>query len=176
MAYSQAARLVFSLEDSSGVRSSLSVPVLLDPTKTVTQLAAAWNTQAALLDAVTGAKILRGEVVIEPTMTFTAKSPTPVAGELMERVGNTNFPYAPLGHVYDSIIPGVDSGILDVTGKVINESAAAYVAYIAPFETPPAEWEATNNGFQPFSGAHVDSFVSFRKHRRRRHEVSQETP
>lgn len=176
MAYTQAARLVFSLVDSSGVRTSLSVPVLLDPTQTGTQLAAAWNAQAALLDAVTGAQIVRGEVVIEPTLTFAAKAPSPVPGELMERVGNVDYPYAPLGHVYDSIIPAVDSGILSASGKVINEAAAAFVAYIAPFETPPVAWAATNNGFTRFSAAHVDSFVSFRKHRRRRHEVSSEIP
>lgn len=176
MAYNQAARLVFALQDSSGVRSSLSVPVLLDPTQTATALAAAWNAQAALLDAVTGAKILSGAVVIEPTITFTAKSPDPVAGELMERVGNVDYPYAPLGHVYDSVIPCVDSGILTASGKEINEAAAAFMAYIAPFETPPTAWAATNNGFVRFSAGHVDSFVSFRKHRRRRHEVSFEVP
>jgi hypothetical protein len=176
MAYTQPARLVFALQDSSGVRTSLSVPVLLDPTKTATQLAAAWNTQAALLDAVTGAKILAGEVVIEPVLTFTAKSPSPVAGELMERTGNVDYPYGTLKKLYDSIIPCVDSGILTASGKQINEAATAFVNYIAPFETPPAEWEATNNGFVPFSAAHADSFVSFRKHRRRRHEVSSETP
>lgn len=176
MAYTQAARLVFALQDSSGVRSSLSVPVLLDPTRTGTQLAAAWNAQAALLDAVTGAKILSGGVVLEPSITFTPKSPTPVAGELMERVGNVDYPYPPLGHVYDSIIPCVDSGVLSASGKVINESAAAFIAYIAPFETPPADWAPTNNGFVRFSANHVDSFVSFRKHRSRRHELSYETP
>lgn len=176
MAYTAPSRLVFSLQDSSGVRTSLSVPVLLDPTKTVTQLSAAWNTQAALLDAVTGAQIIRGEVVIEPAITFTPAVTKPVAGELMERVGNVDYPYAPLGHLYDSIIPCVDSGILTTSGKQINESAAAFIAYIAPFETPPAEWEATNNGFVALGHPHVDSFVSFRKHRRRRHEVSEETP
>lgn len=176
MAYSQAARLVFALQDSSGVRSSLSVPVLLDPTTTVSGLASAWNTQAALLDAVTGAKILSGSVAVEPTITFTPKSPTPVAGELMERVANVDYPYAPLGHVYDSIIPCADSGILTASGKEVNESAAAFIAYIGPFETPPAAWAATNNGFVRFSAAHVDSFVSFRKHRRRRHELSLEVP
>lgn len=176
MAYSQAARLVFSLQDSSGVRSSLSMPVLLDPTKTAAQLAAAWNTQAALLDAVTGAKVLRGEVVIEPTQTFTAKSPSPVPGELMERTGNVDYPYGVLNKRYDSIIPCVDSGILTSTGKAINETAGAFTAYIAPFETAPAEWEATNNGFQVFTGPHTDTFVSFRKHRARRQEISFEVP
>lgn len=176
MAYTLQGRLVFALQDSSGVRTSLSVPVLLDPTRTGTQLAAAVNTQAGLLDAVTAAKILRVEVVIEPALTFSAKSPTPIAGRLIENTGNVDYPYGIPQRLYDSIIPGIQSAVLLPSGKAIDETNAAFLAYIAPFETPVADWEATNNSFQSFSAAHVDSFVSFRKHRRRRHEVSSETP
>lgn len=175
MAKTAPARLVFALQDSSGVRSSLSIPVLVDPTSTEAALATAWLAQATLLDAVTGAQIVHGAVVLGP-QALTGLKGAPVAGELMERTGNVDYPYAPGGKLYDSIIPCVDSGILTSSGKAINEGAAAFIAYVAPFETPPASWEATNNGFVPFSGGHVDSFVSFRKHRRRRHEVSEEFP
>lgn len=176
MAYTLPGRLVFALQDSSGVRSSLSVPVLLDPTKTGTQLAAAVNTQAALLDAVTAANILRVEVVIEPALTITPKSPSPIPGRLMENTGNVDYPFGSPQQIYDSIIPAIQSAVLTTDGKAINETNAAFLAYIAPFETPPAEWEATTNSRLGFTGAHVDSFVSFRKHRRKRGQVSRETP
>lgn len=176
MAYTLPGRLVFALVDSTGVRSSLNVPVLFDATKTATQLAAAVNTQAGLLDAVTAAQILRIEVVLEPALTFTAKSPTPIAGRLMENTGNVDYPYGVPQRLYDSIIPAIQAAILTTSGKEIDETNAAFTAYIAPFETPPAEWEATNNSGQTFSAAHVDSFVSFRKHRRKRGQVSRENP
>lgn len=176
MAYTLPGRLVFALQDSSGVRTSLSVPVLFDPTKTGTQLAAAVNTQAGLLDAVTAAKILRVEAVIEPALTITPKSPSPIPGRLMENTGNVDYPYGVPQRLYDSVIPAIQAALLTSDGKHIDETNAAFTAYIAPFETAPAEWEATNNSGQSFSAAHVDSFVSFRKHRRRRGQVSRETP
>lgn len=176
MAYTMPGRLVFALQDSTGVRSSLSVPVLLDPTKTGTQLAAAVNTQAGLLDAVTAAKILRVEVVIEAPLTITPKSPSPIPGWLMENTGNVDYPYGSPPLLYDSIIPGVQSAVLVTSGKEIDETNTAFLAYIAPFETAPPEWEATTNARIAFSGAHTDTFVSFRKHRRKRGQVSRETP
>lgn len=176
MAYTLPGRLVFALADSTGVRTSLSVPVLFDPSKSGTQLAAAVNTQAGLLDAVTGAQILKVEAVIEPTLTFTPKSPSPIPGRLMENTGNVDYPYGVPQRLFDSIIPAIQAAVLTSSGKEIDETNAAFLAYIAPFETPVSEWEATNNGGQTFSGAHVDSFVSFRKHRRRRGQVSRETP
>lgn len=176
MAYTLQGRLVFALQDSTGVRTSLSVPVLFDPTQTGTQLAAAVNTQAGLLDAVTAAKILRVEAVIEPALTFTAKSPTPIAGRLIENTGNVDYPFGVPQRLFDSIIPGIQAAVLTSSGKQIDETNAAFLAYIAPFETPPVPWEATTNSYQAFSAAHVDSYISFRKHRRRRGEVSRETP
>jgi hypothetical protein len=176
MAYTLPGRLVYALQDSTGVRTSLAVPVLFDPTKTGTQLAAAVNTQAGLLDAVTGAKVLSVEAVIEPALTITPKSPSPIPGRLLENTGNVDYPYGSPSRLFDSIIPGIQSAILVPSGKDIDETNAAFMAYIAPFETPVAEWEATNNGHVPFSAAHVDTFVSFRKHRRRRGQVSRETP
>lgn len=175
MAKNAPGAMVFSLEDSSGVRASLRVPMLFDPTSTEAALATAWLAQATLLDAVTGAQIIHGSVVLGP-QALTGLKTAPITGELMERVGNVDYPYAPGNKLYDSIIPCVDSGILVSSGKAINESAAAFTAYIAPFETAPTAWVATNNGYVVFSGAHTDTFVSFRKHRARRHQVSEETP
>lgn len=176
MAYTLRGRLVFALQDSTGVRTSLNVPVLFDPTQTGTALAAAVNTQAALLDAATGAKILSVEAVITPALTITPKSPDPIAGRLMENTGNVDYPYGTPQRLYDSIIPAIQSALLTASGKDIDETNAAFIAYIAPFETAPTVWEACTNGGQAFSGAHSDTFVSFRKHRRRRGQVSRETP
>ena len=178
MAYTQQGAMSFSLQDSGGVRSSLHVPVLIDPTQTVTALAAAWNTQAALLDAVTGGKILEGKFVVEiqgTGITFTPKSPTPTVGSFLERVGNVDYPSTVDGDLFDSIIPAIATPPLFASGKDIDESQAVFIAYIAPFETPVTVWRATNNQFQTL-GAHVDSFVSFRKHRKQRNRLSRDIP
>lgn len=158
------------------MRTSLSVPVLFDATKTGTQLAAAVNTQAGLLDALTAAKILSVEAVITPPLTITPKSPSPIPGRKMENTGNVDYPYGIPQRLYDSVIPANQAAIETTDGKQIDETNAAFLAYIAPFETPPAEWEACTNGGQSFTASHVDTFLSTRKHRRRRQQVSKETP
>jgi len=178
MAYTAEGGLSFSLQDSATVRGSLHVPVLLDPTKTVTQLAAAWNTQAALLDAVTGAKILYGQVTIVlrgAGMTFTPKSPTPTVGVQIESSGLVGYPNAVSGALYGSLIPGISVPPAFPSMKAIDESQAVFTAYIAPFETPPAEWAATNNVYQRLN-AHTQSEIVFRKHRRAMTRASRENP
>jgi len=179
MAYTLEAQLSFSLVDSGGVRGSLNVPVLLDPTKTGTQLAAAWNTQAALLDAATDCKIIQGEVRIVvkgAAMTFTPKSPSPVVGSNIERTANVDWANVVNGALYDSIIPGAGSFILVPSFQDVDETATPFVNYVAPFATPPAEWAASNNVTQRLAAAYTDTFVSFRKHRRQRRRRSLETP
>lgn len=175
MAKTQPGRLVYSLIDSSGVRSSLAVPVLMDPSATLAALSAAWLAQAVLLDAVTGAQILGGSVAVE-SASLTGLKTSPVAGELMERGGLVNYPFNVPAQNYGSLIPCIDSGILTSSGKQINEGAAAFTAYIAPFETAPATWEATSNTRIAFNGPHTGTDVVFRKHRRARRHVSEERP
>lgn len=179
MAYSQEAALSFALQDSTGVRTSLHVPVLWDPTRTVTQLAAAWNAQAALLDAVTGAKILYGEITIlvkGAGVTFTPKSPTPIDPSDLEVNAVIDYPNVVSLAAFGSSIPAVQTAVLTSPGHAkLDEGNAAVIAYIAPFETPPTDWAATNNLYQRLA-THTDSFLGKRKRRRQRRRVSKATP
>lgn len=178
MAYTLQGAMSFSLRDAAGVRGSLHVPMLLDPTQTGTALAAAWNTQAALLDAITTCQVFEGKVVIEIQgggLTFTPKSPTPTVGSFIERGGVVDYPSTVDGDLYGSVIPGIATPPLLASGKDIDETSSVFTAYIAPFETPVTVWRATNSQFQTL-GAHVDSFVSFRKHRRQRTRLSKQNP
>jgi hypothetical protein len=175
MAADTNARIQFSLQDKAGLRSSLSMPAHIDGAQTVTQCKTAWNTQAGLLDLVTGCKVLSGEVVIVPSITFTPKSPTPEVDCQIERTGNLDMSSTGTVFVYDSIVPGISTHVLNAALNEINEAQTDMAAYITALSAAILGGNFSNRAYQPFSSIH-DSFLSFRKHRRALHSKSLETP
>jgi hypothetical protein len=175
MAADTHARVQFSVQDKAGIRGSLSLPAFIDGTSTVAAAKTAWNAQAALLDAVSGCKVLSGEVVIVPAITFTPKSPTPEVDAQIERTGNLDYRNASTSFVYDSVVPGISTHVLNGTLSQINEAQADMAAYIAALAAAFLGGNFTNRAYQANTSL-ADSFLSFRKHRRALHERSLETP
>jgi hypothetical protein len=179
MAANTNARLVFNLQDLAGLKGSLSMPMKIDGAQTVTACASAWNTQGGLLDKVTGCQILSGEVVINPEITFTPKGTDPEADAQIERTGNLDFLYGVRNKVYDSIIPGISTHVLNATLNQINEAQTDMANYIVALGSAILGGTFTTNEFLAFvadPNGLKSSFVSFRKHRKRLHEVSYRTP
>jgi hypothetical protein len=178
MAYTQEGGMSFSLIDSAGIQSSYHIPLLIDPTQTVTQAAAAWNTVAALLDAVTGAKIERGSVTVEiqgSGITFTPKSPSPTVPSNMSLVGNISFPQTTTGRLYTTTWGAISTPPLTTSGNHIDETDPTFTAFVAPFETPITFAAFVSNSFRTLT-AHSRSFRSARKHRRAEIDLSLEKP
>lgn len=175
MAADTQARMQYSLIDERGIKGSFQVPMFVDGAQTLTQAKAAWNTYGALLDAVTGAKIQHGSVVVLPSITYTPKSPDPAVGSELEEVGNLDFANASTRYVYDVAIPSVADACLTSPPVAINEAQTDMAAFIAATLAAVLGGHFTNNSYLTLS-ALADSFLSSRKHRRRLHQVSLRTP
>jgi hypothetical protein len=121
----------FNLVDVEGVKASLHMPAFVDGTTTLAAAKTALLAQAVLLDAVTGAKVLRSELtLIQPDRTGLKGSA--LEGSTVTATGILDYDNATTTFVYGSIIPGVADEILtDTIPTNINPANAAFIAYDA---------------------------------------------
>jgi hypothetical protein len=150
----------FSIVDELNVRASATLPVTFADTVTLAQLATAWNTMEALLQAIVDGSVERGGV----NFGFTVSSPAAAgAGSRVEQNGIFNFLVGTTGKRFGIATPSladavISGGLIDL-GSPVSDFTDAITASITgggSYTTP----EGVD------LGALVDAFISFRKHRR----------
>lgn len=161
MANTQAARMSFGVQDELGTEASIAEYAMVDPAMTVLQATTAWQAQATLLDAILGARIVRGSFTLITAMSGGKGSPD--AGSRVEQNGVFNFLDAvtltrrsgiALAGLSDSVLSG---DTIDLTeGQPVDLWADSIVAAIT------GGGVFTNAQRQALT-ALVDAFLSFRK-------------
>lgn len=158
-----AAQFSFSLIDFAGVRGSMFVDANIDSATTVDNLAIQANGLAALVDSVTGAKILETRVTLITTPV--GLKANPVVGADLEKTLLINFNSTGTRYAYGVDIPGVNPAKL--TGDRPDPTQADIAALIAAL----IGGNYTNAALQAL-GVARDLAVTFRKRRRALERVS----
>lgn len=172
MAFTQKTQFSFSLLDELGTKASMVIYAAADPTKLISDLAADWETWAALIDAITGAQITGGTAQLVEVPSGDEKV-MPAAGSRVEQTGVFDYPNGTSGRVFGEAVPGLDdSKIVDGT---IDLSDADVAAFVAAMTTATANTAPTSNTFADL-GALRDAFLSFRKRRKQLTRSSYELP
>ena len=164
-------RLSYSLIDGGGLRSSMVLYGLLDPTQTVTTMLTEATAQAALLNGVSDQKILDSR--LEINVPLPDQSAFPANGVNAEKTMLISFndSLAPV-RTYGQDTPGVANGILS-SPDVVDVTDAAYTAWRDSFVGAQTHWQLTDAAQSFLTGAR-DVAITFRKRRRGQSRVSAE--
>jgi len=147
------------------------VYALVDPTKTVTNLAADWETLAALIDDFIGGKITGGSARLILVTSGDEKS-IPESDSRVEQTAVFDFPDGTSGRLYGVAVPSLGSSFITAGAVDLGPPVDAFVAAMT---TPTANSQPTSNTYADL-GALTDSFISFRKHRKQLTRSSYELP
>lgn len=172
MAFTQQAQFSFRILDELGTKASMVVYALADPTKTIANLAADWETLAALIDAITGGQITGGEAKLITAPSGDEKV-APAAGSRVEQTGVFDYPAGTSGRLFGEAVPSIADAVL--SGGAINLSDADVAAFVAAMTTPTANTEPVSNMYLDLGALH-DAFLSFRKRRKQLTRSSYELP
>jgi hypothetical protein len=172
MAYTQEAHFTFTVLDELGTKASMVIYALADPTKTIANLAADWETWAGLIDLIIGGQILggRAELVTVPSG---AEKSSPAAGSRVEQTGVFDFPVTTTGKVFGEAVVSLADSV--IVGGQIDLTDTNVTNFYTAIATPTANTSPTNNTYQDL-GALRDAFISFRKHRRQLSRSSRDLP
>jgi hypothetical protein len=171
VADTQAFKLSFSLEDGGGLRSSMVLYGLLDPTQTITAILTEATAQAGLLNAVSDQKILDSR--LEIFVPVGDQSAYPKNGVNAEKTMLITFndSETPV-RAYGQDTPGVANAIL-TSPDVVDTSDTDYTAWRDSFIGAKTHWQLTDAN-QSFLTAARTVAVTFRKRRRAQRAVSGE--
>jgi hypothetical protein len=167
MANTQKARFSFSLTDGLGTKASLSLYAMLDPTKTIGDLAQAWQDQAALVQGLCDAGCEFGSAAIE----MDAGADAAASASRVEQNALFNYLVPTSGRHHGIAVPGIASseivdGRPDMTedgdaDKLADALTGNVVSSVGPVTV--GIW--TSSDYLAL-GALADVGLSFRKHRR----------
>lgn len=153
----------FTIEDGLATDASNVFYTNIDDTTTVAGLLTAQNALGALLEPLTSGQIVKSKVSINNPQTYAA--PSGKADSRVEETGNFNFANSLNNRSFGTIISAFDDAHLS-GGKIdpTNADVAAFVALMVNATAYTTGTYTTNY----FTNLHalVDTFLSFRKHRR----------
>lgn len=172
MAFTQQAQFSFTILDQLGTKASMVIYALADPTKTIANLAADWETWAGLIDLIIGGQILHGtaRLVLAPSG---GEKGAPAAGSRVEQTGVFDLLNGVTPHKYGEAVPSIADAVI-ASGR-IDLTDANVANFFTALHTATANTEPTNNSFQALT-AESDAFLSFRKRRKQLDRSSFETP
>lgn len=161
MAKTQEAQFSYTVMDEIGVKAAITEYLLIDPTMTVTQLAALWQSNELLIDAVVGGQILHGkaELVLVPD----GGKGSPVAGSRVEQTGLFTLGNASNPRSFGQDFPAwADTKI---SGGHIPLADTDVAALVTALTTPATLSEFTTNQFLVLAALRQTA-ITFRKRRR----------
>lgn len=161
MAKTQEAQFSYTVQDEIGVKAAITQYLLIDPTMTVTQLAALWQSNAVLIDPCISGEILHGkaELVLLPS----GLKGSPGSGSRVEQTGLFTFANATNPRSFGMDFPSwADSKI---SGGHIPLTDTDVAALVAALDTPLTLSEFTTNQFLVLSTLRQTA-ITFRKRRR----------
>lgn len=162
MAFTQEAQFSYTVQDELGTKASMVIYTLADPTKTLTNLAADWETFAGLIDLIISGQILHGEarLVLKPSG---SEKTAPGTGSRVEQTGAFNFTNSVSPRRFGEAVPSIANAV--ISGGRIDLADTNVSNFVTAMHTATANTEPTNNTFQALN-ALADAFISFRKRRR----------
>lgn len=163
MADTQYALFSYSVLDELGIRASMTIPAMIDPTTgTPAAIKTEWLALGAEIDALTGAQITGGSVatVFTPDSGWKA---TPAAGSRVEQTGLFNFSNSTSKYKFGVDLPAIDNSKLD--GNKIDLTDSDVTAFIGSLVGTFTGGRFANTATFALV-ALVDAILSFRKRRK----------
>jgi len=163
MANTQYALFSISLLDELGIKSSMTIPAMIDPTTgTPAALKTAWDDLSEAVDGVIGSQITGGSVAIITTPGGTLKT-SPAAGSRVEQTGLFNFSNATSKYKFGIDVPSIKNTVL--SGNKVDLTNGA-VSTLLDLLTAAFTGGVFANTSQYPLVALVDALLSFRKRRK----------
>jgi hypothetical protein len=158
------AQFSYTVEDELGTKASLALYGTVDDTTTVADLAVQWQDYSTALTAVTDGIITGGtaRLILSPTASQAGK---PAAGARVEQNGVINYLVTASGRRFGIAAPAWKDSLLSGDSLVIGTGAGATWQAILTGAMGDATGTNASNDYLAL-GAAVDSFLSFRKHRK----------
>lgn len=171
MANTQYFKLSYSLQDAGGLKNSMVLYGLLDPTQTVTAILTEATAQATLLNAVSDQKILENRIEIFVPLPDESAFPKNAVNAEKTMLITFNDSETPV-RAYGQDTPGVANAILSST-DVVDTTNADYTAWRDSFIGAATHWQLADNNQSFLTGARTVG-ITFRKRRRAQRLVSGE--
>jgi len=161
MAKTQPATYSFTVMDEIGVKASITQYLLLDPAMTVAQLAAAWQAQELLVQAVLSAGVQHGDARLDLVPTDGAV--TPASGSRVEQTGLFTFGNATNSRGFGQDFAGWSNAKISSGHIPLGDTDVA--ALVTAMTTPASLSEFTSNQFLVLNALRTTA-ITFRKRRR----------
>jgi len=172
MAFTQDVQYSYTLLDGLGSHASMVIYAKADPTKTLTNILADWETFAALIDLIVGGQILHGQVRLLTAPSGSEKS-SPGSTSRVEQTGVFDFPNATNSRIFGEAVPSLADSV--IVGGQIDLTDTNVANFVTAMSTATANSEPTTNQFLVLTALR-DAFLSFRKHRKQLSRSSFEIP
>lgn len=169
MANTQPCQITASLVDSGGVRGSVAIPGLVDPTATVANLQTLVTAAGVLLDCMTDCKITDLAISVSAPTTGTKADPLNAVDVEKTALLTFNNSHDPV-RAYGQDIGGVALAIL-ASSKRINDADGDYTAWVAFMTSAGAHFTPTDPSSETLPSIRTNA-VTFRKRRRAQKQVS----
>ena len=171
MANTQPAQFSYTLQDELGTKASQVIYAMVDPTATIATLSTQWQAMGALIDAITGGKIVNGAVNVIKALSG-GKS-DPASGSRVEQTGVFNFFNVTTPRRFGEAVPSLSDTVI-VSGE-IDLGDADVAAFVTAMTASFTTGVNTNTAEQALSSL-ADAFLSFRKRRRQLTRSTYEVP
>jgi len=164
----------YTLLDTNGVKASTPLYIPFGGSLTVTQLLAAFVTAGNLLDPVTNAQIIGGQITL-PCVVDGGWKTAPVEGNDVSDVVSLNFNNAVTRYVFPFLVPNILPALV-AGGRVdiADADLAALIAWIGAGNASPT-YAPSNSAGQDLTSLR-DAFQADRKHRRQLSSTSRTIP
>lgn len=169
MPATQQGKIHLSLVDDQGVRATLELFTLVDPTKTIANFIADVNAIGALILPLVDGGWVRWEASVLPALP-TGASATPTPDADAEEIGGFTFPQATLPWLYTIALPTLADAV--VSGSKINQADSSVTAFQTGIAGPFANGTEVLSRNWEVLGAIRQTFLGVRKHRRSLHSKS----
>lgn len=171
MAFTQEAQYSFTVQDALGVLATIRVYALLDPTKTVANVATDWQAFASALVGIIDGKILHGSARVE-LVPSADQSSKPTSGSRVEQTGIFTFPNESNPRLYGEAVASLSDSV--ISGSHIDLSNSDIVTFLGVMvPSSPVTSTPTTNQFLVLEDLQ-SALISFRKRRRSLDRVSYE--
>lgn len=172
MAADTQVRMQFSLQDAAGLRATLEVPIFADGTQTLADATSAWTAQLALLEAITGGKVVGGGVTVVQAASATGGRPSSDAR--VQEVGVFDEGVAEDASVFGIAVPTLADAVLTADKTRIDTANAAVIAWRASLLAAVMGGNFTNRQYQTLTH-HTGTLRAFRKYRKRAAAIGRTT-
>lgn len=168
MANTQPGQASFSIEDILGSKASLRIPFMVDPLTTVAEGVAVIAALGGKIDNIIEGKVAEGRFeLLVPNTGLTGAKTDPGADSRVEENGTFNFGNGTTSVLFPATVPSfLDSKLTADRINTADTDVAGFFNFVLASMTSVAGGGVFTNLDRRALNALVDTFYSFRKHRR----------